>query len=231
MANYLASNVIDSFQRTNPQVNDTDGLALYKEVLMEVVALLQIEGGSESKNLTDGTREYELTYDPVILNVSEVYYVSAAATATKLKRVSVDWMDANYEDWRVTTTTGTPRQYYIDAPTSASLTTQGKIVIGLDPIPDTTTSAGYPIVTIYGSEYEEPSATSDVPQIISDVRVLVEGMKRNYASDRGTTEEYLRFKSAFEERLAGLQGQIRQLTEPEGSLKVTPVWMRSQTVY
>ena len=225
MANLLASNVIDSFQRTYPQCNDTDALVLYAEVLLEVLALLGIEGGTEDFNLTDGTREYELTYDPQILSTRAAYYVTAAGTATKLTPVTTDWMDRNIDQWRITTETGTPDKFYIDSPTSAALTTQGKLVIGLDPIPDTTTSGGYPILRIYGPEWENPAATSDVPQAITNVRVLIEGMKRNYASDRDTTETWLRYSDAFGRELskakALIDNQIEDLNEPQ----IVPQWL------
>lgn len=230
MANILVSGVIDSFQRTYPKVTDADALTLFKEVYVEVLAICQAEGGTESKNLTDGTREYELTYDPLLLNIREVYYIDSATTRKKLVPVSTDWMDENVSGWRVDTTTGTPSRYYIDAPTSASLTTEGKMVIGLDPIPDTTTSGGYPIITMFGSEYEEPSATSDIPSIFPNVRVFIEGMKRNYASDRGTTEEYLRFSDAFERELTKAQGFINQQIEDLDSPRIVPTWMRNVRV-
>src|SRR3990167_2985561 len=228
MANLLASNVIDSFQRTYPQCNDTDGLVLYTEVLLEVLALLGIEGGTEDKTLTDGTREYELAYDPQILSARAVYYITDASTAVKLTPVTTDWMDRNSSQWRFTTETGTPDKFYIDAPTSAVLTTQGKLVIGLDPIPDTTTGVTYPYIRIYGPEFEAPAATSDVPQAIANVRVLIEGMKRNYASDRDTTETWLRYSDAFGRELskakALIDNQIEDINEPQ----VIPQWMKTK---
>ena len=225
MANLLASNVIASFQRTYPQVSDADGLVLYTEVLLEVLALLGIESGSEDKSLTDGTREYELTYDPQILSVRAAYYITDASTAVKLTPVTTDWMDRNSSVWRFTTETGTPDKFYIDAPTSASLTTQGKLVIGLDPIPDTTTGATYPFVRVYGPEFEAPAATSDVPQAITNVRVLIEGMKRNYASDRDTTENWMRFSDAFGRELSKAQALINNHIEDLDEPQVIGKWM------
>lgn len=230
MANILTSAVIDSFQRTYPQCNDTDALVLYKEVLVEVLAVLQIEGGTEDKTLTSGTREYELTYNPQILNIRAVYYIESATSRTKLTPVSTDWMDENVSGWRETADTGTPSKFYIDAPTSSSLTTEGKAVIGLDPIPDTTTGATYPFVRIYGTEYEEPSATSDVPSMIPNVRVLIEGMKRNYASDRDTPEVYWHYSRIFERELTKAQGIINQQVEDLESPLIVPTWMRNVRV-
>ena len=225
MANLLASNVIASAQRAFPYLTDADGLTLYKEVLLEVLGLLQIEGGTEDVTLTSGTREYEMVYNPQILSVRAAYYITAANTAVKLTGVTTDWMDRNVTQWRFTTDTGTPDKFYIDSPTSAALTTQGKIVIGFDPIPNTTTDT-YPYVRIYGPEYEEPAATSDVPQSIPNVRVLIEGIKRNYAMDRNA-EKYQLYSHTFENELlrckALIDAQIEDLDEPQ----IIGNWMRS----
>ena len=226
MANILVSGVVASAQRAYPYLTDADALILYKEVLLEVLALLQIEGGTEDKSLTDGTREYELTYDPQILSIRAAYYITDATTAVKLTPVTTDWMDRNVTQWRYTTDTGTPDKFYVDNPTSAVLTTQGKIVLGLDPIPDTTTGVTYPFVRIYGPEYEEPAATSDVPQSIPNVRVLIEGIKRNYAMDRNV-EKYQLYSHTFENELvrckAMIDAQIEDLDEPQ----IIGNWMRN----
>ena len=229
MANILWSAVIDGAQSTYPQLSDTQALRLAKEVLVEVLTLCQVEGGTEDKNLTDGTREYELTYDPQILNIRAVYYIDSATTRTKLTPVSTDWMDRHVTGWREDTDTGTPARFYIDAPTSAALATEGKMVIGLDPIPDTTTSVGYPIIRIYGTEYEEPSATSDVPSAFPNVRVFIEGIKKNYAMDRDP-ERYPLFKRTFEDELTKAVSFINSQVEDLDSPIITPRWMNSKRV-
>ena len=227
MANKLCSDIIAGFRRTYPQVSATvDGLTLYQEALLEVLALLQIEEGSEDFNLTDGTREYEKVYNPDLFSIRAAYYITDASTAVKLKAVDTDWMDENISVWRYTTDTGTPDKFYVGSPTSAALTTQGKIVLGLDPIPDTTTTGGYPIVRIYGPEYEEPAVTSDVPQSITHPRVLIECMKKNYASDRDSTENWQRFRDAFGYELAQcrdiISGQVEDLLDQS-----VPTWMKN----
>jgi hypothetical protein len=224
MANILASGVISSFQRTYPQVSDTDALTIYTEVLLEVLGHLQIEGGTEDVTLTSGTREYELIYNPQILSVRAAYYITGANAATKLTPVTTDWMDRNISQWRYTTDTSVPDKFYIDSPTSSALTTQGKIVIGFDGIPPTTTDT-YPYVRIYGPEFEAPAATSDVPQSIPNVRVLIEGMKRNYASDRDTTENWQRFTQAFGAELAKCKSLIDAQIEDTDEPQIIPVWM------
>ena len=96
MANKLCSDIIAGFRRTYPQVSATvDGLTLYQEALLEVLALLQIEEGSEDFNLTDGTREYEKVYNPDLFSIRAAYYITDASTAVKLKAVDTDWMDEN----------------------------------------------------------------------------------------------------------------------------------------
>ena len=205
-------------------------MKLAKEALIEVLSFLQVEQGSEDKNLVNGTREYELTYNPILIKDIVVYYITSATAATRLTPVSVDWMDMyGQSDWRTTTDVGTPNKFYIDYPTSAALTTEGKIVIGLDPIPDTTTATGYPIIRIYGVEYEEPSATSDIPSGIPDIRCLVETMKRNYAMDRDP-EKYLLFRKTAADSLTKAQGLINRASKGLNAPIFLGGWMSSVKV-
>ena len=225
--NYTAQDVIDGVQSAYPGVPDAKVLEYYKEILWEVLVLADVEKNSASKDLTDGTREYELSYDPILTSIDMVYYRSSATEAKQLTPVSVEWMDKNAkQDWRTTVETGTPDKFYVDAPTSSSLTTEGKIVIGLDPIPDTTTDTGYPIVVLYGTEFEEPSPTSDVPAMFQSIRVFIEGCKKLYASDRDPEKVAIwqsLYQNELHKTLMFLNQQVSELDAP----RIVPRWMRN----
>ncbi len=210
-----------------PGVADAEMLKYYKEILWEILVLADVEKNSATEDLTDGTREYELSYDPIFASIDMVYYRSSSTSATKLTPVSVDWMDKHAQaDWRTTTNTGTPDKFYIDAPTSSSLTTEGKIVIGLDPIPDTGTSSGFPIIKIYGTEFEEPSLTSDVPAMFQSIRVLIEGCKKLYAADRDP-EKVLIWQSLYSNELHKTLSFINQQVSELDSPRIEMKWMRN----
>ena len=140
----------------------------------------------------------------------------------KLSPVSTDWMDRNVDVWRTVTDTGDPNKFYVEATDAGS----GDARLGLDPIPDTTTSGGLPAVLLYGSTYQALVATDQIPAIIPSIRVYIEGMKKLWASDRDTGN--LSVWDELDRRelhaaLAFISGTIEDLTSP----RVVPAWMRS----
>ena len=225
--NYTAQDVVDRAQVAYPGVSDAEMLKHYKEILWEILVLADVEKNSATEDLTDGTREYELSYDPIFSSIDMVYYRSSSTSATKLTPVSVEWMDKFAQrDWRTTTETGTPDKFYVDAPTSSSLTIEGKIVIGLDPIPDTDTSSGFPILTIYGTEFEEPSLTSDVPAMFQSIRVLIEGCKKLYAADRDP-DRVLIWQSLYSNELHKTLSFINQQVSELDAPRLVGRWMQN----
>lgn len=228
MATFTVQNVLDDFAEAYPGVTAARQLVIFLQVYREVSNFLHIEKDVQQENLTSGTREYELSYDPLLVNIDAVYYVDSSTTATKLAAVSEDWMDAHIEDWRTTTDTGTPDKFYVRWPDSAGVTTEGKLVIGLDPIPDTTTSAGYPILNIYGSDFTTLAATDKIPSAFPNIRVLVEGMKRVYAANRDQSA-YEFYKTNFEHELGKMQAFLNNQVS-DVPTQVVPEWMSTTAV-
>ena len=226
---FTVQNCLDAFHRRYPGLTAAEKLTYFLEVYREVLDTCKIEEDLQQENLTDGTREYELSYDPILTNIKAVYYVESATSATKLTPVTEDWMDANIDQWRTTTDTGTPSVFYVRWPDSSGVTTEGKLVIGLNPIPDTTTSAGYPILNIYGTEHQILAATDKIPSAFPNIRVFVEGMKRNYASDRDQAS-YQFFKYTFEHELHKVQAFLSNQVEDLDNDRIVPKWMRSVAV-
>lgn len=173
---------INGAARTYPVLgNDaTLALALCKEVWREICNKAQIEEQEESINLTNGTRRYTLdSSSQTIEKIQSVMYVESATSAYPLTPTSVDWMDFYARtDWRTTTDVGTPLKYFI-VPLD-----DGTVKIALDPIPDTTTSAGYPKIVVYGTSYRGALTTAtEVPGIVNEIRLIIEGIKWRHSLD------------------------------------------------
>ena len=133
-------------------------------------------------------------------------------------------MDGNVQAWRTTTDTGEPTKFYVEA-----VNTNGEVRVGLDPVPDTTTSGGYPVVALYGTTYQAMLTNETVPSIIPSIRVYVEGMKKLYASDRdpervGIWDEL--YRRELHSTLASINNTIEDLDSP----RVVPRWMRNTKV-
>ena len=156
--------------------------------------------------------------------VRAAYYRKSATETTKLTPVSTDWMDMYVKTWRATTETGTPTKFYVEA-----VETSGEVRVGLDPVPDTTTSGGYPVVVLYGTTYQAMLANENVPSIIPSIRVYVEGMKKLYASDRDPERVAIwdeLYRRELHSTLASIDNTIEDLDSP----RVVPRWMRNAKV-
>ena len=226
---FTVQNALDGFSEAYTSVTAARQLVIFLQVYREIMNFLGIEEDLQQENLTDGTREYELSYDPILTQIKAVYYVESATSAVRLTPVSVDWMDDHVDQWRTTTETGTPDKFYIRYPDSSGVTTEGKFVVGLDPIPDTTTSGGYPILNLYGTEYQILAATDKIPAFFPSVSVFVEGMKRDYASNRDQ-EKYEFFKRNFEHELHKCHAYLNNQIEDLDSSRIVPVWMNTTPV-
>ena len=183
MALHTFADAINGAGVTYPELsnNPDQGLVYCKQIWRKIIAAAQIEAQEETiSTLADGTREYSLdTATQPIDVVRDVYYITSADEAKKLQASSTDWMDKYAQaDWRTTTETGTPIRYYIEAKDD------GTVKIGLDPIPDTDVTGGFPKVVLYGSSYRVVTTATDVPGIIADIRVLINGIKMLHAEDK-----------------------------------------------
>lgn len=226
---YTVQNAIDRFALTYGQASTALRLALFLETYWEVLIQCQVEQDVESFNLTAGTREYEMDYDPRMVNVRCVVLVESSTSFTHLVPRSTDWLDKNVHGWRNTTDRGTPDSFYIEAVDSAAVTTEGKIVLGLDPIPDTTTSGGYPVVKVYGTVYEILAATDKIPAIFPNVEVFAAGMRAKYAGARDASraamfeEQYSRWTH---KTLAAINGLVEDADHP----RIVPDWLENAPV-
>ncbi len=124
-------------------------LSLLNDVHQEIIENIRLTPDvAVMVNLTAGQQEYALP--DTVLRIWEAAYMSQAGDYQKLKQTNIDRLDDNNPTWR-NYPPSTP--YYI-------YDRGGNL--GLVPAPDTSTNAGYPIVTLFCSQ------TSDTPLGISD---------------------------------------------------------------
>jgi hypothetical protein len=209
---------IDGLHVSYPQVEDAQALTYFRQVHRDLLAQAQIETGSEAIDLAAGQREYALDQTDKVTVVRAAYYKKSATDIKKLAPTSTDWLDENAPTWRASTETGEPCRFYIE---------DGNI--GLDPVPNATTVAGFPQVEVFGTTYQALVTTDSIPEIVPSIRVYVEGMKRLYASDRDPAmfaqwdDNYRRELHAA---LANINGQIEDLESP----RLVPAWMRNRPI-
>lgn len=203
--------VIAKFRRTYPDCGDTRAGELFADTHREILVRLRLRETVVSISLTDGTREYDLGDTTLLVN--SVVFVNSATEDDfyPLDAMSVDHLD--YEDprWRGRIAEDSPTLYYLRNVTSSDTSKQ---VIGFDPIPDTTTSAGYPIVKVY-CQQEGTITTSETvpPQLLSD-QIYIYKMAQMYAAEKDQ-KKYQFFSALYEEEfqrnLVHIKNRIERL--------------------
>lgn len=231
VAAFTVQNALDEFHETYSTLTAAQKLTLFLQVFREVCGLAQIEAGSQDESLTDGTREYEIAYAPRISSIREALYITSASARKQLKPISTDWLDQNAAGWREDTQTGEPWGYYIEAQNSSGVTVEGKIVVGLHPIPDTTSTGSpiaYPFLRLYGTHYEDLAATDKIPAIFPNVTVFAAGMRAKYAARRDLPKAAM-YDDLWRRELHATLAFIDQLQE-DADPKIVPTWLVSQPV-
>lgn len=200
-------------------------LAYLKRIVRDVAVRMQVEQTEESlSSLVAGTREYtkDSTTTPMD-RVMEAWYYTAANTATKLEPVSVDWLDQYRPTWRTTADQGTPNVYYV-RPKS-----DGTVVWGLDPIPDTTTDAGYPKAVFYGTDYRVVTTATDVPGIFPDIGLFSNGLKKLYAEDEDVAM-YPAWESLYEHYVDKTISYINDLQQQNEGTQRRMEWLTNPSI-
>ncbi len=140
--------------------------------------------------LVAGQREYVIpeTYKTLF---SANYIQASSAQPIYLTESSVDELDNENPGWR-TTFTGVPFRWYEWS------NSNGNPVVGFDPIPSTSSSAGYPTIRLVVGLYVPLTATDSLPQTIRGSSVYREGLCYQWAKHRNKPDLAIR-KSLWEE--------------------------------
>lgn len=160
-------------------------------------------------SLTAGTREYDLAESNVSIKSASYIKTSSDNDFIVLERTSRDELDLTDDRWRTRVTRGTPLRFYISSAADAD---SSEKKIGFDPIPDTTTSGGYPIVRLYHSAIATLSGSDVLPPDISSSQVYLDGMSYLHCkATRKKEVEYWRaqYRLSLDEEVDLYRQQVR----------------------
>lgn len=165
--------IVDACQYDYPDMTDAKGVEYANVVHRRLLtAFPELRIDTEDINLTSGTGEYSLDED--IYKVHSALYLTAASTGTVLDETSVTELDNKNAGWRLESS-GTPTGFYVWANTTGQ-------VVGLYPKPNTTTSGGFPKVTLYVTRRPSALTGSDtVFTMLPDSQIYKEGILLEFA--------------------------------------------------
>ena len=229
MASSTASVVIAKFQGRYPDCSSADAQVILSDVIKEIYTRMQVRNKEVTLNVTDGTREYALDVD--ITSIQAVIYKPSSDETgwVVLEATNLDKEDALNPYWRTDLSEDAPYKYYI---TSAVDTDTAKAMIGFIHIPDTTTSAGYPIVAIQCTHYAALTTSETMPSNLLNDHVLMYGMCYYFAIDRGLEDKEIgKWYKLYENEIAKNTNHLRGLSgDDDPTVIYSPVYTLTQSV-
>lgn len=136
---------------------------VHKDILIR----MPVRVNTEDISLTSGTKEYALDSD--IVKVWEAYRYDTSSTGEALTATSVHDLHLDTPHFRFDAN-GKPKMFYV----WNSVTTGD--VIGFHPTPDTTTSSGYPKITLHVTRENTLDMTTTLPTGVKDHQIYIEGV-------------------------------------------------------
>lgn len=169
--------VIGEFRRRYPNCDQPRAKDLFFQAHREILLETRCREETISVSLTDGTRLYDLS-STALLVLGADYMTSATANPKPLQETHLDDLDEDSRGHRARLTEGTPSRYFLRHPSDSDTS---ELQIGFDPIPDTTTSSGYPIVRVYAIKEADLTNFETVPPMLKSDEVYLSVMCRDYA--------------------------------------------------
>lgn len=172
---FTVASIISAAKRRYPDMSDTIAVELLNTVRGYVMSELQLRRTTLSVSLTSGAQEYALSQTAYIVN--QVRYTRSATTGDfkVLSALSLPELDAVTPDWRKTAQ-AEPSAFYLVSGTTGS-------TIGLDRPAPTTTSAGYPVLSIDVNQTNTLTSGDTIYDDLPNPKLYVYGIRREYAED------------------------------------------------
>jgi len=173
--------LLAKFARHYPECGSTRASQIFDDAHREINIRLRLRETVVSVNLTDGTQEYDLAATYQLIH--SVFFFESASSYWPLEATSIDHLDVLDPYWRgrtESTDEGDPTKYYIRNTTDSDTSKQ---VIGFLPIPDTTTSAGYPIVKVYAHQEGTLTTSETLPASLLSDQIYVYKMAEIFSAE------------------------------------------------
>lgn len=211
-----AQAIIDEAKLDFPDETDTRALSDLQSVDDYICFRFPVIRSRQDVTLTADTREYSLPSNTV--RVLACRYVTSATASDKLQARHLDWFDAYDYNWR-DQSSGTPMDYYVDTANNN---------IGLHPAPDTTTSGGYPKLTLDVSQRRGTLVVgTDFGSNLPSYQAWVEGLRHRMAL-RTSDERLGYYERMFNHELAQLDLMLRGSAEFQPTARMDTVFRQQR---
>ena len=163
-----------------PGCSVTRAGTLFNEAYKKVLKEIKVRTAEVTLSLVAGQREYTISEVNQQVNFA-IYKPSVTSSGWKqLKETSLDRLSVIEPGWQSNSDSDSaPSRYYFTAVASGDTSI---LKIGLDPIPDTTTSGGYPCVVLNVTQNSTLTGSETVPEGLLNNDPYLFYMAYKYAS-------------------------------------------------
>jgi len=195
---YTVNQTVTDIQEHYPDCTTAKAIRLINKAVSLVLQDVDGYSNTESINLTAATHTYALANQ--YARVLDVSYLASATSAKSLIPWSADEMDQEMRGLRAyDPSSGTPTKYFIEPSSTTAATHPVTLRVRLYPVPDTTTSAGYPVLKVTGSTYVALTAGGDLPNWILDQEWIIQEACWRLASEAQKWQEMNERKAVAKE--------------------------------
>lgn len=192
---------------------------LFDEAYKRVLKDIKCRTTEVTVSWTAGVREYTLAEVNQQVNFAVCKPSAESGGWAQLEEVSLDLLSVTEPGWTADTdNTSQPTRYYI---TSAVNGDSADLKIGFDPVPDTTTSGGYPCVVLNVTQFSTLTGSETVPAGLLNDDPYLYYMAWKYAT-RQDKANALGYKAAFEEALAENQEFYQKRLVLDRNTRIVP---------
>lgn len=208
--------VISEVQAVFPEATSAEIVTHVNTVDRDLGAQIKLRREMVDVSLTASDDEYVIS--ETIIRVWAAHYVESSTRSNQypLQEISRDELNNFKSNFRLSPD-NKPRFYYLDVDSA------GDIVVGLYPIPPTTTSGGYPKVVLETTKWATLNSGSSLPAKIKNIRAYKAGVCFYYAqATRKREAQYWEqeYEKAKAEEIKLENGRLAQLAP-----KMKPSWV------
>jgi len=171
-------------------------------------------------SIVDGIREYDWNEED--LRCWVVVWYKSATDYWALTPTSEDALRDADPSWEASTDEGDPSAFYIASRSDSSTNKTGKLVLGFDVIPDTTTTGGYPKAVAYCTRHTAITGDTQIPYVLLDEMYFVYDMCEQWALESGDDRALQKWRTYRKEQESAQIEHVKNISANSEETRILP---------
>lgn len=212
--------VITRFRRHYPGCDAATALDLFQTAYKRLLDRAEFRTTDVTfSSIVAGQREYD--WAEADLRVYGVTWYKSATSFWALRPTSEDALRDCDPAWKESTSTGDPCSFYVTGRPSGS---SGKLMLGFDVAPDTSTTGGYPCAVCHCEEHVAISGATVIPFSLLDEMYFVYAMCEFWAYEEDVAKATLWERKRVQEESVQIE-HLKKLVPSQETVILAPAVM------